>query len=99
MYVALIFTPFNGNYHPTLKFVILFTNRIPRRLKQHGIEKEPMQSTVTFITDFKDRESLINSPPYVMSYSTRGFTVKDIKVFGSVVIFPSAFYHWRVSCL
>ncbi|XP_058951222.1 NADH dehydrogenase [ubiquinone] 1 alpha subcomplex assembly factor 3 [Pocillopora verrucosa] len=71
-------------------------SRIPRRLKQHGIEKEPMQSTVTFITDFKDKESLINSPPYVMSYSTRGFTVKDIKVFGSVVIFPSAFYHWRI---
>ena len=74
-------------------------NRIPRRLKQHSVEKEPMQSTVTFITDFKDKESLSNSPPFVMSYSTRGFTIKDIKVFGSVAILPSAFYHWRVSDL
>ena len=52
---------------------------------------------MTFITDVKDNHGLLNTPPFVTSYSTRGFHLKGIKVFGSVAVLPSAFYHWRVS--
>ena len=56
-----------------------------------------MKTTVTFITDVKDKDGMRNYPPYVMSYSSQGFNIKGIKVFGSVAILPSIFYHWRVS--
>lgn len=69
---------------------------IPRRYEQHSIEKEPIKTTVTFITDVKDNHGILNTPPFVTSYSTRGFHLKGIKVFGSVAVLPSAFYHWRV---
>ncbi|KAJ7334374.1 hypothetical protein OS493_014685 [Desmophyllum pertusum] len=68
---------------------------IPRRFEQHSVEKESLQTTVTFITDFKDRDGR-DSPPFITSYSNRGFHIKDIKVFGSVAVLPSTFYHWRI---
>lgn len=68
---------------------------IPSRLA-HTVEQEPMKSTVTFVGDNEQQEGKI-IPPYVTRYSSRGFRIKDIKVFGSVAIIPDEFYHWKVS--
>lgn len=70
--------------------------RIPRRFEQHSVEKEPFKTTVTFITDVKEKDGMKSYPPYVTSYSSQGFNVKGIKVVGSVAILPTIFYHWRV---
>ena len=71
--------------------------RIPKRYEQHSVEKEPMKTTVSFIADIKDKDGMRNYPPYVTSYSCQGFNIKGIKVFGSVALLPTIFYHWRVS--
>lgn len=71
--------------------------RIPKRYEQHSVEKEPMKTTVSFIADIKDKDGMRNYPPYVTSYSSQGFNIKGIKVFGSVALLPTIFYHWRVS--
>jgi len=54
-----------------------------------------MKSTVTFVgeNDNKDDQDI---PPYVTRYSSRGFRIRNIKVFGSVAIVPDNFYHWKV---
>ncbi|KXJ21824.1 NADH dehydrogenase [ubiquinone] 1 alpha subcomplex assembly factor 3 [Exaiptasia diaphana] len=67
---------------------------IPSRLA-HTVEKEPMKSTVTFLGENEQQEGK-DIPPYVTRYSSRGFRIKNIKVFGSVAIVPDAFYHWKV---
>ena len=58
-----------------------------------------MKTTVSFIADIKDKDGMRNYPPYVTSYSSQGFNIKGIKVFGSVALLPTIFYHWRVSSL
>jgi len=55
-----------------------------------------MKTTVTFITDVKEKDGMRSYPPYVTSYSSQGFNIKGIRVFGSVAILPTIFYHWRV---
>lgn len=69
---------------------------IPRRFEQHSVEKEPLKTTITFITEVKENDGMRSYPPYVTTYSPQGFNVKGIKVFGSVAILPTIFYHWRV---
>lgn len=69
---------------------------IPRRFEQHSVEQEPMKTTVTFITDVKEKDGMRSYPPYVTSYSSQGFNIKGIRVFGSVAILPTIFYHWRI---
>ena len=75
----------------------MIVNRIPRRYEQHSVEKEPLKTTVSFITDVKDKQGMKSHPPYIFSYSTQGFHIKGIKVVGSVAVLPMIFYHWRVS--
>ncbi|XP_029192565.2 NADH dehydrogenase [ubiquinone] 1 alpha subcomplex assembly factor 3-like isoform X1 [Acropora millepora] len=72
------------------------TSIIPRRFEQHSVEKEPFKTTVTFITDIKEKDGMKSYPPYVTSYSSQGFNIKGIKVVGSVAILPTIFYHWRI---
>jgi len=80
----------------TLSKLVFIFYRIPRRFEQHSVEQEPMKTTVTFITDVKEKDGMRSYPPYVTSYSSQGFNIKGIKVFGSVAILPTIFYHWRV---
>ena len=67
-----------------------------RRFEQHSVEVEPLKTTVTFITDVKEKDGIRSYPPFVNSYSSQGFNIKGIKVVGSVAILPTIFYHWRV---
>ncbi|EDO36524.1 predicted protein [Nematostella vectensis] len=76
---------------------LLFTNTrslplVYRRFS--NIEKESPQTTVKFVTDNDEGGKEI--PPYVTKYSTQGFRVKNVKVFGSVAIIPDNFFHWKV---
>jgi len=72
---------------------LLILSRIQSRCA-HTIEKESMKSTVTFLAE--NLEEGQDIPPYVTRYSSRGFRIKNIKVFGSVAIVPDTFYHWKV---
>ena len=85
-----------------LKIVIVviakFVNSVPSR--HHSIEKEPLKTSVTFLTDDKQEQTQGKFiPPYVTRYSTQGFRVQNTKVFGSVAILPEVFYHWKVNVL
>ncbi|XP_031551350.1 NADH dehydrogenase [ubiquinone] 1 alpha subcomplex assembly factor 3-like [Actinia tenebrosa] len=62
----------------------------------YTVEKEPMKSSVTFISEPKEGQEEQDIPPYVTRYSSRGFRIKNVKVFGSVAIVPDNFFHWKI---
>ena len=41
-----------------------------------------MKSNVTFISEPKEGQEEQDIPPYVTRYSSRGFRIKNVKVFG-----------------